>query len=570
MNKTNLVFKGALILISALLISALSIGFLEKEKVTASQRFSSENIPMCAPIANFKTDFGDMRTPLAPRLEYNWDHNFPITTTVPAAQRFFNQGLFYAYAFNHAEAERSFKEAIRLDPTCAMAYWGASLVLGPNINRPMPEEAFAEAYRFTQRALELRQSCTPKEQALIEALAKRYQENPPKDRSALDMAYANAMRSVANRYRDDVDILTLFAEALMDTMPWDYWEKDGTPKDATKEMLAMLDYVLEKDPEHPGANHYYIHAVEAVNPKLGERSADALGKNGFGAGHLVHMPSHIYIRVGRYEDSNVVNQSAAEIDEAYITQCQAQGFYPASYYPHNLHFIWFGASMEGSSGKAIDAARKTAEKGSDQGFKAIPLFALLRFGKWSDILKEPQPDTAHAYVRMLWHFARGMAFAKTGKTQSAKQELEWIEKSKDSPEIKALDNPFMPTIGENKMTCFILAAELAGLNKDFSKKVAHLREAIAIQDEFIYMEPPYFYYQVRQSLGAALLEAGKPLEAEAVYRADLEKFPNNGWSLYGLYQSLKAQGKTVEAKTTYESFEKAWVRADIKLTGSVL
>lgn len=559
--------------LSIFFVSAISYPkFFPKDKEATFDRFALENPSMCAPFNDISSDFGNMRTPLAPKLNYKWDHNFPITTKSPEAQQFFNQGLFYTYAFNHAEAKRSFKEAIRLDPDCAMAYWGTALVLGPNINRPMEKEAFADAWCFSQRAMELREKCTPKEQALIEALAVRYEENPPGNRSELDLAYANAMRIVAHRYREDVDILTLFAEALMDTMPWDYWGKDGSPKYATQEMHATLDYVLVKDPNHPGANHYYIHSVEALRPEIAEHCADKLKEIEYAAGHLVHMPSHIYIRLGRYADSNRSNQRAIELDEDYIEQCQAQGFYPALYYPHNVHFLWFGASMEGSSAMALEAARKTAAKGGpgSQRFKVTPLYTMLRFGKWEEILKQPEPEASDAYIRLVWHYAKGMAFAKTGKLKEAENQLSMVGKSKDAEEIEKLNNPFFPSLGMSEICYLLLAGEIAGMNKNFDKKVNLLRQAVEIQDGFTYMEPPFFYFQVRQALGAALLQAKKPAEAETIYREELNKFPDNGWSLYGLHQSLQAQGKEAEAQKVYEAFEKAWVRADIKIKGSVI
>lgn len=550
-----------------LVCSAVYFPFVTSVDKRTNSQYSFDNPPMCAPSTRF--EFEDTDAPLAPVLDYNWDHNFPVTTNSAEAQRFFNQGLFFTYAFNHAEAERSFREAVRLDPTCAMAYWGVALSLGPNINRPMQKDVFTEAFTHSQEAMKLRKKSTPKEQLLIEALALRYQAKPPTDRSPLDKAYADAMRLVAHEYREDVDILTLFAESLMDTTPWNYWNKGGTPKYVTKEIHAVLKYIIKKAPEHPGANHYYIHSMEEYRPAEAEASADNLTKMKFASGHLVHMPSHIYVRLGRYQDANKANQGGIALDEEYIEQCQAQGYYPALYYPHNLHFLWFGASMSGQSELAMDAARKTAEKGAGQRFKVIPLYSMLRFGKWADILKEPQPEIKHPYMQLLWHYARGMAFANTGDPAQAKRELKTVKKQLNSRKIQKLPPGFMPFKELSKICYLSLAGEMAGIDKDFNEKVSYLQQAMVLQDGFRYAEPPYYYVQLRQALGAALVEANRPAEAEKVYREDLAQFPNNGWSLLGLNQSLKAQKKAQEAEEVLQQFKEAWKQADIEITASV-
>lgn len=530
--------------------------------------YSFANPPMCAPSVRF--EFEDTAAPLAPALNYKWDHSFPVTTSSKAAQRFFDQGLFFTYAFNHAEAERSFREAVRLDPNCAMAHWGVALSLGPNINRPMLKEVMTEAFDLSQQAMKLRGNCTPKEQAVIEALALRYLANPPADRSALDQSYADAMRLVAHEYREDVDILTLFAEALMDTTPWDYWRRDGTPKYVTKEIHAVLKYIIKEAPDHPGANHYYIHAMEEFRPEEAEASADNLTRMAFVSGHLVHMPSHIYVRLGRYQDANKANVGGIALDEDYIEQCQAQGYYPAQYYPHNLHFLWFGASMTGQSELAMDAARRTATKGKGQRFEVIPLYSMLRFGKWADILKETKPDNKHPFMDLLWHYARGMAFAHTGDLAQAKRELKTVKKRFQSRKIQKLPPGYIPFKELSEICYLILDGELAGMNGDVDQKVEQLQLAVKLQDGFRYTEPPYFYLQMRQALGAALLEAQRPVEAEKVYRKELARFPANGWSLYGLHQSLVAQKKTAEAQEVWQQFETAWKEADVEITASVL
>lgn len=534
---------------------------------------------MCAPLYTAAPGTERPNAPMAPRLDPGWDARFPVTTRSSAAQQFFEQGLFYLYAFNHAEAVRSFKEAARQDSTCAMAWWGVALSLGPNINRPMPAENVAEAYTSSRKALALAGRVSDKEQALISTLAQRYAENPPAKRPGLDLAYSNAMRTVHRQFPEDLNVATLFAESLMDLVPWDYWLAGGSPKPETKEMHAVLDAVLTKDPDHPGANHYYIHSVEAVHPGLGLRCADRLRQLQYPAGHLVHMSSHIYVRLGRYHDASIANQQAIALDEDYLERCRAQGFYRALYYPHNLHLLWFAASMEGRSKIAIEAARKVAEKVSPEtvaqspGFQryyTIPYFALLRFGKWAKILREPRPDKQLEYVQTIWHYARGMAYAKKGKWNKAGKELEQVEEGMNSAYVKALDHASFPTLGMSNMAYHILSGETEGHKKHFDKKVEHLQEAVRIQDGFIYMEPPYFYYPVRQSLGAALLEAGRPGEAESVYRKALDAFPQNGWSLFGLYQSLEQQQRHEEARGVYRDFEKAWSEADVELRGSVM
>ena len=346
--------------------------------------------------------------PQAPKFEVRWNTSLKISSKHPDATHFFNQGLFFAYGFNHAEAERAFKEAIRLDPNCAMAHWGLALVLGPNINRGMRKEVNQEAMTHAQKALSLMETCTPQEKALIQALQARYQQNPPKDRKVLDVAYADAMRKVVNDFPNEVEIKTLLAEALMDTMPWDYWQKNGAPKPATTEVHGLLDEVLKVQANHPGANHLYIHSVEANQPELAEAAADQLMADRYPAGHLIHMPAHIYIRLGRYHDANTSNQRAIEEDETYIETCQRDGYYPSRYYPHNVHFLYFGAAMTGQSQMAIDAARKTAEKGQDmERYQVVPLFALLRFGKWDDLLAEPKQKGEPGFYKTFGTTAKG-------------------------------------------------------------------------------------------------------------------------------------------------------------------
>jgi len=517
----------------------------------------------------------------APLLEDMGDLHWPISTDSELAQRYFDQALTLAYGFNHLEAERSFREAARLDDECAICFWGAALVLGPNINDPVPTpEREVTAYQTLGEAVARVEYASDKERALIEALQSRYAATPPEDRAALDLAYADAMRSVAKRFPEDLQIQTLFAEAMMDTMPWAYWTEDGEPKPLTEEVFVTLDFVLESDPDHPGANHFYVHAVEQEQPERGVAPADRLRRVVPGAGHLVHMPSHIYIRVGRYHDGSLANELAVEADNDYVTQCRAQGIYPVAYVPHNHHFLWATTTMEGRSADALRAARHTAghverslmrepELAMLQHFSAIPYYALVRFGMWDEILREPAPEEDLLYPTAVWHYARGIAYARGGKLKEASAELEQERAIAADPRLEPLRiwglNP-MTSLAE--IAAAVLHAEIAAARRDTKTAVAELRKAIAIEDGLIYGEPPDWFYPVRHNLGAILLEAGRARAAEKVYREDLARFPDNGWSLYGLAQSLKAQGKMKEAAEVERRFETAWRYADVEITAS--
>ena len=517
----------------------------------------------------------------APLLEGMGDLHWEISTDSELAQRYFDQALTLAYGFNHLEAERSFREAARLDDNCAICFWGAALVLGPNINDPVPTpEREKKAYETLNEAVARLEHASDKERALIEALQTRYQETPPSDRSSLDQAYAKAMRSVAKRFPEDLQVQALFAEAMMDTMPWAYWTEDGKPKPLTKEVFTTLEYVLERDPDHPGANHFYIHAVEQEQPERGVKAADNLHRVVPGAGHLMHMPSHIYIRVGRYHDGSIANELAIEADNDYVAQCRAQGIYPVAYVPHNHHFLWATTTMEGRSKDALAAARHTAnhvdgsllrnpQYGVLQHFYSIPYYALVRFGKWEEILSEPAPDADLLYPTAVWHYARGIAYVRGGKLKEAEKELGEVRKIAADPRLKEIRIwGLNPTSSLAQIAALVLQAEISAARKDTKNAVAQLRKAIAIEESLIYGEPPDWFYPVRHNLGAVLLEAGRPRAAEKVYREDLARFPDNGWSLFGLAQSLRAQGKTQEADEVQRRFEKAWQHADFEITAS--
>jgi tetratricopeptide (TPR) repeat protein len=513
---------------------------------------------------------------LAPRLQKLGTHVFPVTTKNQQAQLFMNQGLNLSYAFNHAEAGRAYREAARLDANLAMAYWGEALALGPNINAPMDPASEPKALEAIQKAIALKSKASPREQALIDALTQRY-SGRAEDRRARDVAYADAMRKVHLQFPDDQDIAMLYVESVMDLRPWGYWTRDGTPYERTAEVVALTQKIIARNPQHPGALHLYIHLMEAYQAEKAEAAADRLLTLMPAAGHMVHMPAHIYQRVGRYADAARSNELAIAADEDYISQCRAQGLYPMAYYPHNLHFLWFAATADGRSKLAIEAARKTASRVDDEtlkavpllaGFRVVPYFALTRFGKWDEMLAEPEPPASSAYLRGMSHYARGTAFLGKGMTDSAEQEF---AKLKELMADKSLDQPlFSPNTGRGVLSIAqeVLAGEIAAAKKNYDAAIAHLERAVRLEDALVYTEPAEFHYPPRHALGAVLLEAKRPAEAETVYWEDLRRNRENGWALFGLMQALKAQGKNDDAALVEARFKKAWARADVTLSAS--
>lgn len=512
---------------------------------------------------------------IAPRLQNLGSHAFPVSTQNRDAQLFMNQGLNLAYAFNHAEARRAFREAARLDGSLAMAYWGQALVLGPNINALMESSEEPQALENVQKAMSLKGTASPREQALIEALSTRY-TGDAKHRQVNDKAYAEAMRQVHQRFPDDLDIAMLYVESMMDLRPWGYWMRDGSPHEGTAGIVALTEDVMKRNPKHPGALHMYIHLMEAHHADRAEAAADALLPLLPAAGHMVHMPGHIYQRVGRYNDAIRSNELAVAADEDYITQCRAQGLYPMGYYPHNIHFLWFAATYDGQSGKAIEAARKVAAKIDDQalkdvpitaGFRVVPYLALTRFGKWDEMLNEPQP-TSNAYLRGMWHYNRGLALVAKNQLGAADQELAKLNTVLKDP---SLDAPlFSPNLSRTILAIGpeVLGGEIAAARGHYDKAIGMLERAVRLEDALVYTEPSEWHYPPRHALGAVLLEAGRPAEAETVYWEDLRRNRDNGWSLYGLWQALKAQKKTDQAALVEARFRKAWQRADVTLTAS--
>ncbi|MRG92300.1 hypothetical protein [Polyangium spumosum] len=525
----------------------------------------------------------------APLLEGMGSHRRPITTRVPAAQRYFDQGLTLAYGFNHAEAERSFLAAARLDPSCAMCSWGAALVLGPNINAAMKDADVPRAYAHLERALALAPGAAPREQALIQALAKRYTKEPVADRAPLDRAYADAMGEVARRFPDDVDILALHAEALMDLSPWKYWE-GGAPRANTQEIIGTLERAMRLDPNHPGANHYYIHVMEAsTTPERALDAANRLAHLVPGAGHLVHMPGHIYIRVGMYHEAALANERAILADNRYARHADPANFYLRMYRMHNPHFLWFATTLEGRSADALRAARLLVAmigEGSASGwhgghggggevdvmtehFLATPLYAMVRFGRWRDILREAAPPLDRPYSRGVYHYASAIAHSRLGDEAAALGHLANLGKYAD---LHALAESTVSGVNSPKAVLSVAyrvaSGELAADRGDLEGAIRQLEMAVKLEDGLRYMEPADWHHPTRQILGAILLRAGKAAEAERVYREDLANLPENGYSLFGLAQALEGQGKAIEAAEVRRRFEVAFARADIRLEAS--
>ncbi len=522
----------------------------------------------------------DSEPPLIRLFDDLGDHHRPISSSSPDAQRYFDQGLVLVYGFNHEAAVRSFREAARRDPSCAICWWGVAQALGPNINAPMGPDAAQEAWSAVGRARSLAAGASPVERELIEAVAVRYAADPERaDRAALDQAYAEAMRELQRRHPDDPDVATLTAEALMDLSPWSYWLSEAEPKPATREALALLEQVLARDPDHPGANHYLIHVVEEYHPDRAVPAAERLAAIAPGAGHLVHMPSHIFWRVGRYEDALEINRRAAEVDEATFAWCGQRGLYAALYYPHNIHFLYAAASNEGRGDLALSSARRLVAQINDEAFVAfpgveeftvMPTFALLRFGRFDAVLGEPTPPPERRYATGIWHYARGVAHARRGDAASATPELAALRGVAAEESLADLDFSGVPASRYLELALAHLEGEIAAARGEPDDAVAALERAIAIQDAMQYTEPPRWWIPVRQALGAVLLAEGRAGEAEIVYREDLRRVPRNGWSLYGLGQSLAAQGRAREAAAVEAGFLAAWARADTQLGASRL
>lgn len=497
-----------------------------------------------------------------------------VTTSSPEAQRWFDQGMQLLYGFNHDEAIRSFERAAKIDPDCVMAWWGIAYANGHHINNPlMTEEQTVNACAAVKEAMKRVDRGTPVEQALVRAVATRYVLPAPEDRRHLDEAYAEAMGKAWAAHPDDPDIGALYAEALMDLQPWDLWTHDGQPKGRTPEIVATLERVLEIAPRHPGANHFYIHAVEASpNPEKGLAAADRLVDLVPGSGHLVHMPSHIYIRTGRYDQAADANELAIAADNAYFAVAPPPRFYNL-YYLHNLHFLAYASMMEGRREKALGAARRV-EGDIPQtwlmenleladAFMPTTLHVLVRFGGWEEILAEPQPPEERLLSRTMWHYARGIALANLKRSREARCELAaFNELASRMDDTWRIGNNPVPTI--IPLARGMLEGEILFHEGERDAAFNRLRDAVAIEDRLVYDEPPGWMQPVRHALGALLIADGRAAEAEAVYRADLERHPNNGWSLTGLDQALRLQGRDEEATAVRAQLNRSFARADVK------
>lgn len=493
----------------------------------------------------------------------------PVSTSNPEAQQFFDQGLRLIYAFNHDEAARSFQHASELDPKLAMAWWGVAEAVGPNYNDPASDERFAQAHADIQKALDLSAGASPSEKVYIQAMALRFPADPKADRRKAAEAYHDAMRDLAKQFPDDLDAATLFAESGMNLHPWGLWHTDGTPEVGTEEIVTTLESVLRSDPNHLGAVHYYIHAVEAsASPERALAGANRLAALAPAAGHIVHMPAHVYIRTGDYEAAVKTNQRAAEVDRAYIESSGAQGIYPMMYYSHNLHFIAMCAAMDGDYAESKKNADMLAAHVGPavnmmpplEGFMTIPIAVDIRFHKWAEILKMPAPDPSMKTTTVFWHFARGMALAGTGKVNEAEAEYKLVS---DAEKATTPDVVFaMPVNNKAKDIMLIaenvLGAKIAAAKHDTDGEIAMLKAAVSVQDSLKYGEPPDWFFPVRESLGAAMLMKGDPAGAEKVFRDDLDRNPRNPRSLFGLNQALKAQGKDYDAGFIEKQFQNSW------------
>src|SRR5438067_3905779 len=497
------------------------------------------------------------------------DLHHPVSTRNPEAQKFFDQGLRLIFAFNHDEAARSFQRAAELDPKLAIAYWGIAEAVGPNYNDPASEDRFKQAHEAIQKAVDLSSNASDAERGYILAMAKRFPADLKSDRRKAAEDYRDAMREVVKNNPDDLDAATLFAESGMDLHPWGLWHRDGTPEAGTEEIVATLESVIKRDPNHLGAIHYYIHSVEGSrSPERALAGANRLAALAPGAGHIVHMPAHIYIRTGDYDAAVKTNEKAAAVDQAYLKASGAQGIYPMMYYSHNLHFIAMCSAMNGN----YEEAKKTAgvlaahvgphvkEMPPLEGFMTIPIAVNVRFHRWDDILKMPQPDPAMKTTTVFWHFARGMALAATGKVADADAEYKIVS---DAEEATSPDVVFSMPVNNKAKDVLTIARDVLGARislarKDNATAIAKLQSAVATQDTLKYSEPEDWFFPVRESLGAALLMNGDAAGAEKIFREDIETHPRNPRSLFGLQQALKTQKRDYDAGFVEKQFQSSW------------
>lgn len=508
------------------------------------------------------------------------EHRHPVTTASETAQAYFNQGLRLTYAFQHDMAVRSFREAARRDSSCAMCWWGAAWALGPNINAAMDSAGGAEAYRAIQQAREALDEETGRERAYVEAMAARYGPEPTAERARRDSAYSRKIQKLADQWPEDDDAQVLAAESLMLLSPWDYWTAEDEPRPGTDELLRRLRTVMERNRSHAGACHFYIHAVEAAYPERGLPCARRLPDLMPGAGHVVHMPAHVYIRTGRYAEAVKANQRAIRVDEKQGVEGQARTTYALAYHPHNYHFLSYAASMAGQSEVALEAARTLADKvdremmrrpglGALQHYLVTPLRVMVRFGKWEKVLSEPAPPEDLLYPTGTWRYARAMAFARTGRPDSAEAELARLREIQADPALEKMSVWDLNSGAELlDVAMQVVRGEIAAARGRYDAAVDALRKGVQREADLTYDEPPPWHLPVRHVLGAVLLEGDHPQEAERVYREALDRFPENGYALYGLAETLERQGQGEEARRARKRFRQAWRVADVNLPGS--
>lgn len=567
--------KYLLLVLPSLLVIVLMAPSAFRKSVKM-ETISGGGVPVfCAP----SFDPEKLKTQGAPLFKGFSKLHYKVTTNSPKAQQYFNQGLALLYAFNHGEAGRSFKQVIRLDSTCAMGYWGLALILGPNYNAALDTVNLREIHDALDSAIRLAPQASPEEQALIYALTARFPATAVKDMTPYKLAYTAAMRQAHEKFPADVEIAVLYAEAMMNEHPWDLWLDDGTAQPWTPIIIQLLENILIDHPDHPGAMHLYIHAIEASGfPDKALPVADRLVDLIPAAGHLVHMPSHIYLRTGNYHKGVVVNEKASVADSSYIAQCKVQGMYPMIYYPHNVHFLAACAFLEGNGQKALDAAwivsrladkKYLAASVSIQHFYIIPWYTLVHLARWDEILALPMPGESLKYPNAIYHYARGMAFTAKGQLQEAELELKNVQAYAADETLRPLMVWDMNSVLDlMKMAALVLEGEMAGHRQEFEKSIALLREAVKIEDGLNYIEPPDWFFSVRHTLGHVLVQAKQFAQAEKIYLEDLRNLPENGWALIGLYNSLQGQDKPEAAAAVKKRFKKAWKWADMDIVSS--
>lgn len=549
-----------------------------EEEITATKVSSKFS---CIPAVNDTLWYASNNK--APLFNNLGNHHFSISTRSDLAQKYFNQGLILAYGFNHAEAARSFYYATKLDQKCAMCYWGYAYVLGPNYNAGMEEGNYQRAYTAIQKAKELADGVSEKERLLINALSKRYVAETVEDRTSLDEAYSKALKDLSKKYPEDTDINVLYVESLMNLHPWDLYDKEGNPKKWTPEIVNLLEDILNNDPRHPGAHHFYIHATEASrDPQMAYNSAAAFDQDLVpGAGHLVHMPSHVYIRTGDYHKGTLANLRAVRVDSLYVTQCHAQGAYPLAYYPHNYHFMAATAALEGNKRYAMLGANKVSKHvhpdlmkekgwGTLQHYYVIPYYVMVKMGDWDAILNSKLETYDLPYLEAVRHYARGMAYLGKEKPGKAKMELAALQRISQEPalaevsiwEINTVDH--LVQIAKRVLKAEIMASETS----NYEGSIALLEEAVAIEDALNYDEPPDWFFSVRHHLGAVLNEAGKYEEAVKVLSEDLQKLPKNGWAYHGLERAYKGMNQPEKLTEIRGHLKESWKYADIRINNS--